>query len=104
MTDQQIIVLETVLVRGAQAMILCYVALTAYMGFQVRKAEAKTGTKGPGAYIPRMLRAHRALFPGSRLRMITLGVVVLCIGLLSTSGVLIHREHQRLAAIAQADR
>ena len=91
MTDQQIIVLDTVLIRGAQAMILCYVALTAFMGFQVRKAEAKTETKAQGAYIPRMLRAHRALFPGSKLRMMTLGVVVLCVGLLSTSSVLIHR-------------
>jgi len=104
MIDQHIMALDIMLVRAAQAMIFSYVALTAVMGFQVWKAEARSETKSQGAYIPRMLRAHRALFPESRLRMITLGVVVLCIGLLSTSGVLIHREHQRLAAIAQADR
>jgi hypothetical protein len=103
MSEPQISTTIIVLIRAAQISIFGYLALIVWMSWQVsRSEEPNVDVRTRGAYVPRMWRAHRRLFPASRLRQTGLATVVLCGVCLLSSYVLIRQQHKRLTAEMQA--
>jgi hypothetical protein len=99
MSESQISTIITILIRSAQISILGFLALIAWMGWQVSRRETPNAdVRKRGAYVPRIWRAHRSLFPASRLRQTALVIVALCVGCLLSSSVLIHQQRNHLAA------